>query len=298
MPSPLPAALLITVTTLVALYSLILRPGRLRSQRVRQWEQISAQTPETPVASSKALEQRLRAAGWNLSRGEFLLLSCGLGIVACVCAFALGLPPLVAVAAGAVVAVLPRSRIAGRERARWRAVDKELPGAISLLVGSLRVQPDLAEALRLTAAVLQAGGQPHLADEFLHTAAEMRTLGAEAALRALQDRSPSPSLDLAAGALQLYVQVGGDFIPVLERKAGAIRELVAARDEAMTSGTDALLAGKAIPVLLAMVTLGLLRDPTFGAFYRSLPGQFVLLFCGAAMALGYAAMKSMVEEVA
>jgi hypothetical protein len=46
-----------------------------------------------------------------------------------------------------------------------------------------------------------------------------------------------------------------------------------------------------------MVTLGLLRDPTFGAFYRSLPGQLILLVCGGAMAVGYAAMKSMVEEV-
>jgi len=298
MPSPLPAAILITATTLVVLYTLVLRPGAVRSQRVRQWEQISGQATETEVISSKALEQRLQAAGWNLSRAEFLLLSASLGVVACIAAFAVGLPPLVAVAAGGAVASLPRSRLGGRERARWRAVDKELAGAISLLVGNLRVQPDLAEALRLTAATLQAGGQPHLAREFLRTAAEMRTLGAESALQALQDRSPSPSLDLVAGALQLYVQVGGDFIPILEKKAGAIRELVAAREEATTSATDALLAGKAIPVLLAMVTLGLLRDPTFGTFYRSLPGQFILLFCGAAMAAGYAAMKSMVEEVA
>ena len=296
MPSPLPAAILITMTTLVALYTLVLRPGAIRSGRVRQWEQISGQAAETEVISSKALEQRLQAAGWNLSRAEFLLLSAGLGMVACIAAFALGLPPLVALAAGGAAAILPRSRLSGRERARWRAVDKELAGAISLLVGNLRVQPDLAEALRLTAATLQAGGQPHLALEFVRTAAEMRTLGAESALQALQDRSPS--LDLVAGALQLYVQVGGDFIPILEKKAGAIRELVAAREEATTSATDALLAGKAIPVLLAMVTLGLLRDPTFGTFYRSLPGQFILLFCGAAMALGYAAMKSMVEEVA
>jgi tight adherence protein B len=270
----------------------------VRSQRVRQWEQISGQATEIEVISGKVLEQRLQAAGWNLSRAEFLLLSAGLGVVACIAAFAVGLPPLVSLVAGGAAATLPRSRLAGRERARWRAVDKELAGAISLLVGNLRVQPDLAEALRLTAATLQAGGQPHLAREFLRTAAEMRTIGAESALQALQDRSPSPSLDLVAGALELYVQVGGDFIPILEKKAGAIRELVAAREEATTSATDALLAGKAIPVLLAMVTLGLLRDPTFGTFYRSLPGQFVLLFCGGVMAVGYAAMKSMLEEVA
>jgi len=297
MPSPLPAAVLTTMTVLVAVYTLIFRPGAARSQRVRQWEQISGQAPEPEVVSGKALEQRLQAAGWTLSRAEFLLLSVGLGVVACVVAFALGLPPLVALVAGCAVGTLPRSRLAGRERARWRAVDRELAGALSLLVGNLRVQPDLAEALRLTAATLQAGGQPHVAQEFLRAAAEMRALGAEAAFRALQDRSPSPSLDLVAGALQLYVEVGGDFIPILEKEAGAIREMIAAREEATTSATDALLAGKAIPALLGMVTLGLLRDPTFGAFYRSLPGQLILLVCGGAMAVGYAAMKSMVEEV-
>lgn len=297
MPSPLPAAMLTTITLLVAVYTLILRPGAVRSRRVRQWEQISGRDAETEGMSGRALEQRLQAAGWNLSRAEFLLLSAGLGIIVCIAASALGLPPLVSLVAGGATATLPRSRLAGRERARWRAVDRELPGAISLLVGNLRVQPDLAEALRLTATALQAGAQPHLAGEFLRTAAEMRALGAEAALSALQDRSPSPALGLVAGALQLYVQVGGDFTPVLEEKAGAIRELVAAREEARTSAMDALLAGKAIPVLLAMVTLGVLRDPTFGAFYRSLPGQFILLLCGGAMAVGYAAMKSMVEEV-
>lgn len=298
MPSPLPAAILITITTLVALYTLLLRPGVVRSQRVRQWEQISGQVREGDIAPSKALEERLQAAGWNLSGGEFLVLMTGLGMGVFVVALGMGVPWLVAAALGCWAATFPRSRLAARERARWLALDRELPGALSLLVGNLRVQPDLAEALRLTAATLQAGGQPHLAGEFLRTAAEMRALGAEAALRSLEGRSPSPSLGLVAGALRLYVQVGGDFIPVLEKKGGTIRDLIATREEARTSAADALLAGKAIPVLLVMVTMGLLRDPTFGAFYRSLLGQFVLLLCGAAMVLGYGAMKSMVEEVA
>jgi len=85
---------------------------------------------------------------------------------------------------------------------------------------------------------------------------------------------------------------------VLERRATAIRDWTAARQEAVTSAADALLAGKAIPALLALVTLGLLDDPQFGAFYRSLAGQLVLLLCAAAMLLGYRVMVSMVEEVA
>jgi len=298
MPSSLPSAILVAITTLVVLYTLVLRPGAVRSGRVRQWEQIAGETSSPEVLPVKALEQRLQAAGWNLSREEFLLLSAGLGIFASVAAMALGLPALVAACAGGAVAMVPRFRLASRERARWREVDRELPAALSLLVGNLRVQPDLAEALRLTALALQTSGAGHLADEFLRTAAEIRTLGSEAALRGLQARSPSPSLDLAAKAMALYAQVGGDFVPVLQRKAEAIRGLVAARQEAATSATDALLAGKAIPLLLAAVTLGLLREPTFGAFYRSLMGQLLLLLCSAVMALGYAVMKSMVEEVA
>ena len=298
MPSPLPAAILVTLVALVAFYTFALRPGALRSQRVRQWERIAGEEAELVAVPTGGLEQRLRAAGLSLSRRDFILLSLALGLLGGCAALGIGLPPLLALGAAVGVGYLPRYWVAQREQGRSRAADQELPGAIALLVGNLRVQPDLAEALRLTAAALQAGGQRHLPEELLRTAAEMRTLGSEAALSGLQARSPSPALALLAGALALYVQVGGDFLPVLERRAAAIRDWTAARQEAVTSAADALLAGKAIPALLALVTLGLLGDPQFGAFYRSLAGQLVLLLCAAAMFLGYRVMVSMVEEVA
>ncbi len=298
MPSPLPSAILVTLVALVAFYTFVLRPGALRSQRVRQWERISGEEAELVAVSTEGLEQHLRAAGLALSRRDFALLSLALGLLGGCAALGLGLPALLVVAAALGVGYLPRYWVGRREHSRWQATDQELPGAIALLVGNLRVQPDLAEALRLTAAALQAGGQRHLPEELLRTAAEMRALGSEAALSGLQARSPSPALALLAGALALYVQVGGDFLPVLERRAGAIRDWTAARQEAVTSASDALLAGKAIPALLALVTLGLLGDPQFGAFYRSLAGQLILLVCAAAMLLGYRVMVSMVEEVA
>jgi len=298
MPSPLPAAILVTLVALVAFYTFALRPGALRSQRVRQWERIAGEEAELVAVPTGGLEQRLRAAGLSLSRRDFILLSLALGLLGGCAALGIGLPPLLALGAAVGVGYLPRYWVSQREQGRSRDVDQELPGAIALLVGNLRVQPDLAEALRLTAAALQAGGQRHLPEELLRTAAEMRTLGSEAALSGLQARSPSPALALLAGALALYVQVGGDFLPVLERRAAAIRDWTAARQEAVTSAADALLAGKAIPALLALVTLGLLGDPQFGAFYRSLAGQLVLLLCAAAMFLGYRVMVSMVEEVA
>ncbi|HPL30464.1 MAG TPA: hypothetical protein PLG21_20675 [Anaerolineae bacterium] len=298
MPSPLPAVILVTLVVLVAFYTFALRPGALRSQRVRQWERIAGEEAELVAVPTGGLERRLRAAGLAMSRRDFVLLSLALGLLGGCAVLALGLPPLLALGAALGVGYLPRYWVSQREQGRSRDADQELPGAIALLVGNLRVQPDLAEALRLTAAALQAGGQRHLPEELLRTAAEMRTLGSEAALQGLQARSPSPALALLAGALALYVQVGGDFLPVLERRAAAIRDWTAARQEAVTSAADALLAGKAIPALLALVTLGLLGDPQFGAFYRSLAGQFVLLLCAAAMLLGYRVMVSMVEEVA
>jgi len=298
MPSPLPAAILVTLVALVAFYTFALRPGALRSQRVRQWERIAGEEADLVAMPTGGLEQRLRAAGLSLSRRDFILLSLALGLLGGCAALGLGLPPLLALGAAVAVGYLPRYWVSQREQGRSRDADQELPGAIALLVGNLRVQPDLAEALRLTAAALQAGGQRNLPEELLRTAAEMRTLGSEAALQGLQARSPSPALALLAGALALYVQVGGDFLPVLGRRAAAIRDWTAARQEAVTSAADALLAGKAIPALLALVTLGLLGDPQFGAFYRSLAGQLVLLLCAAAMLLGYRVMVSMVEEVA
>lgn len=317
MPSPLPAAILVTLVALVAFYTFALRPGALRSQRVRQWERIAGEEAELVAVPTGGLEQRLRAAGLSLSRRDFILLSLALGLLGGCAALGLGLPPLLALGAAVGAGYLPHYWVSQREQGRSRAADQELPGAIALLVGNLRVQPDLAEALRLTAAALQAGGQRCLPEELLRTAAEMRTLGSEAALQGLQAgyphfavavkrqsgespqaRSSSPALALLAGALALYVQVGGDFLPVLERRAVAIRDWTAARQEAVTSAADALLAGKAIPALLALVTLGLLDDPQFGAFYRSLAGQLVLLLCAAAMLLGYRVMVSMVEEVA
>jgi len=297
---------LFALLTVLILYRLIIVPGLLASRREKQFAVMTGQAgttgAETPRAP-KTLRGRLLAAGVNLGEEAelvFYLMSATFAVLAAALAFFLGLPLLIALLAGAAGFMLPRVWLSGQEKKRAREIDAELPGALGDLVAILRVQPDVFEALRQTAEILDAGGgkKSHLAQEFRWTVEDRAALGIEKALKALEERSPSDALASLAFTLSVYARTGGQFIKPLEAQAHAIRETLEARNAARAEGADAMLSAKAVPILLALVLIGLMQDPRFGAFYRSFAGQVILLFGIAAMAAGYWMMQCMVEEVA
>ena len=76
-----------------------------------------------------------------------------------------------------------------------------------------------------------------------------------------------------------------------------LQNMNSAHLDAEAEAADALLVGKAIPVLLAFLTLFLAHDPELGRYYHKLAGQIVLLVAFGLMAVGYKVMVSMKDEI-
>jgi Flp pilus assembly protein TadB len=279
-------------------WQLAVNPRIVRSRRVAQLDRVAGATLEPGPSRARSLKERLEAAGLGMDPGTFWLVSGALGVIGLVAGVALQLPAAFTLILVGVGGYGPSWWLSGQERSRGRKIDLEMPGAIDAIIATMRVQPDVAEALRGVADVLSTGKESLVAGEFRLAVAQARARSLQQALEDLQARSPSPGLRMLGFALSVYARTGGDFVELLGRQVELTRDLLAARSEANISATDALLAARAIPAILAFVVLGLLQDPEFGTFYRSMAGQVVLGGTVLSMAVGYFLMRSMVEEVA
>jgi tight adherence protein B len=129
-------------------------------------------------------------------------------------------PLLVAVAGG--LAVLPWMVLQQRHRKRIEHIEQQLDGWLLILANSVRVTPALAEALRSSAELIG----PPISQELEQLEKEVR-LGTpvDEAVLNMSRRIDSRMVSGALAALLVARQTGGDLAPVLERTAGALREM-------------------------------------------------------------------------
>lgn len=300
---PILIALLCALMVILFAWSVFVRPGLLKSKREAQYDQVSgAKLSQEIELDEKSLGAQLQAAGINLGSNPelaFWLISAILGGVVFGILVMLNMPLPLAALAGGVGFYLPRWYLKRRAGQRGREIDEELPKAIGYVIAHIRTDPSVMEALHTAATLLTtAGKRSPLAEELSRVVAERKALGIEGALRALQERSPSSSLSMLAFALQIFHRAGGEYTKTLSEQANGIRTIIEARGEARASAADAMLAAKAIPVILFGVLVLMLQDPEYAAFYSSFVGQVVLILAIGLMAVGYLLMESMVQEVA
>jgi tight adherence protein B len=246
------------------------------------------------------MERKMLAAGWDWGdNAEIKLygLMAVLGFVVLVGGTLLNMPPLLALFAAALAAYAPRWYLENRERNRAIAIEKDLPLALSRMAGLLGIQPDVAQVLTITANSISPGRETVLAEELRRTAAQMRSTGAEAGLRALEQRSPSPSLAQLAVSLRIYADAGGEFSNVMSSAADRTREIIDGRNAAQAKAGEAAIAARALPLLLLGGTVFLAQDPQFAAFYRSTLGQVIIAVVIGMMIFGYITIQKMIEEV-
>jgi hypothetical protein len=87
-------------------------------------------------------------------------------------------------------------------------------------------------------------------------------------------------------------------VTALEAQARGVRLTLEARAEAQSSASEAMMAVKIIPGILAIVALVFMQDPYFRSFYFSQLGQALIACTLILMAGGYKWVQSMIEEVA
>lgn len=246
------------------------------------------------------MERKMLAAGWDWGENAEIKLyglMAVLGFVVLVGGTLLNMPPLLTLFAAALAAYAPRWYLENRERNRAIAIEKDLPLALSRMAGLLGIQPDAAQVLTITANSISPGRETVLAEELRRTAAQMRSSGAEAGLRALEQRSPSPSLAQLAVSLRIYADAGGEFSNVMSGAADRTRQIIDGRNAAVAKAGEAAIAARALPLLLLGGTVFLAQDPQFAAFYRSTLGQIIIAVVIGMMIFGYITIQRMIKEV-
>ncbi len=171
--------------------------------------------------------------------------------------------------AGLVLSLLgllvPLLVLQGRQAARLRRFDAQLPDALMLLTASLRAGHSFSQAMQTVAAELP----PPLAAEFAWASGEA-ALGVplETALSRMTERVPSPDLDLVVTAILIQLPLGGNLAEVLDAIADTIRERVRLAGEVRTLTAEGSLSAVILIVLAPALALLLsLRDP---AYFRPL----------------------------
>ena len=293
------------IFVVVVLYRIVVEASLLRSRRAQTFARVSGSARAAPEGAAPAkgtLADQLRTAGLDLGANAettFHLVCLTLGLLAAAGVLVMGFPFLVAVVAGAAAFYYPRRWLATQARKRALEIDRELPGALGDLIAILRVVPALDTALdQVTAQLRIVNPKSPLADELAGTLADWRSQGGPGAFRALASRTASPALSMLAFALAVFVQTGGEYFDALEAQARGVRQVLEARGTAQAAAADAMLSVKAIPIILFGVSLFLMQDPFFHAFYFSFAGQVLILIAISAMFIGYQLVQSMVGEAA
>lgn len=205
-----------------------------------------------------------------------------------------GWSPLVAVALGAGVGVVPTATVVVVGVRRRKQFVAELPDALQLLAGTLRAGYPVSQALSGVAG--DVGGP--VAAELRRVAAETG-LGAELpdALRASARRMGSEDLAWVAVAVDIHQQAGGNLAEVLDTVADTVTQRARLRREVSTLTAEgrmsALVLGLLPPVLAVVITT---VNPGYLATLTDEPVGVVLVVSAAvAMVVGFVWMYRIVS---
>jgi len=254
--------------------------------------------PEADPLPDGSLAFRLRAAGWTWKASSFRIITtaAALGVTLL---FWMVLPGIPALMLGGITLYAPYALLSERIKGRGKAIDRELPLAISRLCAGLLAGGGVADVLEEVGQSLEGERSSGLASELRLTASDLRSKDRSQALADLAARSPSLSLANLAFLLDGYLDVGGGkYTRILVDTAAQLQHLLASRNRTRAKAGDAMLSARVIPVVLALVIASLSRDPMVHQSLASLPIQLILGLTIAAMAGGYLIMRSMVSEAA
>ncbi|WP_347245510.1 hypothetical protein [Thermogutta sp.] len=258
---------------------------------------ITSTGEEVQKAPRIGLEQELEQAGVNLSSATFSLIRIGGSVAAFLVALAFNLPPLLGIGGAVAVWWGSRSWLKSKAENRGRKMEEELPAALARIAALVDVERDLPSLLVAVAESLTATNPASpLAAELYRTASDLRSRG-PAALVDLEKRAPSPSVAMMAFNLRVFLESGGE-AKLMAESAERMQRLIEGRNAARAKAASALMLAKMFPILMVGVSIFTFQDPSIGAFYRSIPGQFLLMLIAGMMLLGYRTIQKMVENVA
>jgi Flp pilus assembly protein TadB len=309
--NPLVGAALAATLVAYVVYALVYQHRILATRAEKHLARLTGDAEAESVAGvvvedydPRSYAYKFQAAGVNVGPDQaetyLLVISAGLGLTVAVIALALGLPPLAALALGAVSALYPRQWLDGKVKERGRRIDQELENAYGHIASMIHQKSDLEGILLRVAQVLEAKEMDSpLAHEFRRTALGLRHEGRKA-LDDLERRAShlSPSLATLAFQLKRYMEKGGaSYAEAFSHSAKTIKQVLKARNDADAKSANALSNAKLMPALMGLTMLFFVRQPETAAAYRMPAVQLLLGAIILWMGLGYWFMKGMIEEI-
>ncbi len=220
---------------------------RAMASSTREVHKLLADAIEKRIASNrrKGLARSLEQAGSQMRPGEFLVISCAMGVGG----FLLGtilLNLLVGVIAGVFGFLLNRMLLKRKVSKRQGAFSTQVAETLQLLAGSLRAGQSLMQAL---ANVAEDSPSPSK-DEYRRVLAENR-LGRDLteAMYAMADRVGSEDFEWVVGAIDINRATGGDLAVILDRVIETLRQRDRLRGQVKALSAEGRFSGYVVSAL-------------------------------------------------
>ena len=241
------------------------------------------------------LEARLTRAGLALSVRDFWIGSGVFGVVACVVAYLLRTPPVIAIGIGAVVALgLPRWLIGVLAKGRATKFTEDFPNAIDVITRGIKSGLPVNDCLRLIAL---ESPEP-LATEFRKLTESVRGgLSIEQGLEKMYARMPTSEVRFFAIVLSIQQKTGGNLAEALGNLSAVLRSRKLLREKIKALSGEAVasafIIGSLPPGIGLMVTV---TSPGYMNPLINDPRGHVILGIGIGMEmLGIFVMRRMIN---
>lgn len=199
-----------------------------------------------------------------------------------------GVVSLLAAGLGMVAPVVYLVHRYDRRRVEAQAA---LVDAISQLRDAIRSGLSVPEALL----GLARGGPDVLRPELTTLVREMRLMGFEQAIAAMQNRLADPVFDVVAASLTLNDRLGGRNVSqVLDRLAHTTRAQLRVQDELRALQARNVLSARIVAAIPLVVLIAIRHmNPAYLAMFDDWPGQVLLAGCLVSILVGYSGMRWM-----
>ncbi|HEX7018679.1 MAG TPA: type II secretion system F family protein [Gemmatimonadaceae bacterium] len=260
----------------------------MRDERRSAVPLIDMMLRDQPLAAK--MEWELTRAGLKWSVGEFVLASLLSAIAALVTLQVFGLWVAGAAMVGACFA--PWFYVRRARRKRDAKMEVQLPDAVDMIVNAMRAGFSLQAAMQFV-------GQEHpapLGAEFFRYSEEQRLgVDARAALLDLEDRIGSLDAKMFVTSLLIQRETGGNLTDVLSGLASLIRERIALRDRVRTLTAEPRATAILLSLLPVLLFAGLffMKRDFMMPLLTTTTGNWVLVYAGGSVILGYAILRKM-----
>jgi tight adherence protein B len=236
-----------------------------------------------------ALRTTLDEAGVTFGAGEFLLLSVLIVAVGGVAGGYL-LGPLGTVVGAMVIALVIPAVIVGRQQARIKKFEEQLPEALDVIVNALKAGYSLQAGMRFVGEELP---QP-LGPEFARFHDEQR-LGVDIreALGNLQRRVTTADMGMLVTSMLVQRETGGNLAEILTGLASLIRERMALRGRIDTLTAEPKLSAVVLTLLPIALFLGIrvINPEYLSPLLETRPGHLMLAYSAASIVVGFLFMR-------